>query len=67
MKLFALLVLAPILAEAQERKSIPDFPGTARDDGVCFRIGGKAYCGTGLQVTRTSLVKGIGVRLNFHL
>ncbi len=27
-----------------------DFPGKARDDGVCFLIGEKAFCGTGLQV-----------------
>ncbi len=58
-RLFALLRLNPLLillviflpfqGLAQQWVSIPDLPGTARDDGVCFRVGNEAYCGTGLQ------------------
>ena len=28
---------------------LSDFPGTERDDGVCFTIGAKAYCGCGFD------------------
>ncbi|MFB6257856.1 MAG: kelch repeat-containing protein [Flavobacteriales bacterium] len=40
----------PLSHKGQGWKGIDDFPGTARDDGVSFRIGEKAYCGTGLEV-----------------
>jgi hypothetical protein len=35
---------------AQGWIQLPDFPAAGRDDGVCFVIGSKAWCGTGLQV-----------------
>jgi N-acetylneuraminic acid mutarotase len=35
---------------AQGWFQLPDYPATERDDGVCFVIGSKAWCGTGLQV-----------------
>lgn len=35
---------------AQQWTSISSFPGTQRDDGVCFVIQDQAYCGTGLEV-----------------
>ncbi|MBI1316543.1 hypothetical protein GC167_06750 [bacterium] len=34
---------------AQTWTALPDFPGSKRDDGVAFVLGGKAYCGTGLN------------------
>lgn len=34
---------------AQSWVSINDFPGTGRDDGICFLLNNKAYCGTGLS------------------
>ena len=35
--------------QAQTWTALPDFPGSKRDDGVAFVLGGKAYCGTGLN------------------
>jgi hypothetical protein len=34
--------------QAQSWLAINDFPATERDDGTCFSIGDKVYCGTGL-------------------
>ncbi|MGL4596156.1 MAG: Kelch repeat-containing protein, partial [Bacteroidia bacterium] len=43
--LFSILALA---ATAQTWVQLANFPGSERDDGACFSIGYKAYCGTGL-------------------
>lgn len=44
--LLFLLFLSPGIF-AQNWTALDDFPGTERDDGVSFKIGETAYCGTG--------------------
>ena len=45
-----LLLLLPLSVFGQTWEQITDFSGAERDDGVCFSIGGKAYCGTGMDL-----------------
>lgn len=48
--LFLFCNLFTFYLSAQQWQSVPDFPGTARDDGATFSVGQRVYCGTGLQV-----------------
>jgi hypothetical protein len=48
--LIILLLIVVCNSFGQSWNKLPDFPGTARDDGSTFTIGNKVYCGTGLQV-----------------
>lgn len=49
MKLLLLLLITPNILMAQTWVQVEDFPGSERDDGICFTIGQKAYCGTGFD------------------
>ena len=49
MKLLLLLLIMPTALPAQIWQQLEDFPGSERDDGVCFTIDEKAYCGTGFD------------------
>lgn len=50
MKALLLLLVLPSALMAQSWEQLENFPGSERDDGVCFTIGQKAYCGTGFDV-----------------
>lgn len=41
--------------QAQSWVQVPDFPGTARDDGSAFTIGNSAYCFSGLSTSGCAL------------
>ena len=45
-----LFVFCTHFSFCQAWQQISDFPSDERDDGTCFVIGNKAYCGTGLKV-----------------
>lgn len=45
--LLFLFCLSVLIAFPQSWQPLAGFPATERDDGVCFTIGNKAYCGTG--------------------
>ena len=45
-----LLCLIPLSVFGQTWEQITDFSGAERDDGVCFTLGDKAYCGTGMDL-----------------
>jgi N-acetylneuraminic acid mutarotase len=46
---FLIFQLFTLQSFSQFWQQVSDFPSTERDDGTCFVIGSKAYCGTGLQ------------------
>jgi N-acetylneuraminic acid mutarotase len=54
MKTVILLVLclSTLFSFSQDWIQKQDFPGPARDDGASFKIGNKAYCGTGMNSWR---------------
>jgi N-acetylneuraminic acid mutarotase len=47
--LLLLLLLQSVLSPAQNWTSLPDFPGSARDDASGFILGNNFYAGTGLD------------------
>jgi N-acetylneuraminic acid mutarotase len=47
--LVLLLLLKSVLSPAQNWTSLPDFPGSARDDASGFILGNNFYAGTGLD------------------
>lgn len=47
-KLVILLSIS-LTGKTQSWEQLSDYPGTERDDGVCFTLNNKTYCGTGFD------------------